>query len=167
MNSHRAIGGRAHAAQREVNSNLAIGGRAHAAQPGLELFFRELDEHRERQRKQTAQTPQAKLTAKRKRSRGSKSNADNEGEAIARMLALMSPEDARIIAIADKPDLSVDDKLRAIATVDVRYYGKTSEELAKIVRQKGQAVTGQAVRGTHWWKVERKAWLKKDARDRR
>ena len=80
--------------------------------------------------------------------------SEGEGEALSRMMAMLDDNHARIIAIADNPELDVDTKLRTIATIDQRFTGKTADELATLLK-----VTAAAVRKTKWWKVDRKAVL--------
>lgn len=83
-----------------------------------------------------------------------KPELDSDAVALGRMTAMLDSDQARIIAIADSPDITADDKLRAIAEIDIRYAGKQSAELGTLLK-----VSDARVRQTEWWKVDRKRLL--------
>lgn len=79
---------------------------------------------------------------------------DNEGEAIARVLAVADPSAARIIAVADDGALSVEERMQAICEIDVRFYGKNSPQWATLL-----GTSASAIRNTHFWRVDRKKYV--------
>lgn len=83
---------------------------------------------------------------------------DNEGDVLARVLEVADPSAARIIAIAGDGELSVDDKLRAIAEIDLRFLAYTPAKWAKLL-----GATRQAVEKTRWWTIDRPALIEKNS----
>jgi hypothetical protein len=75
------------------------------------------------------------------------------------MEALIEPEDARILGIAQS-DASTDEKLRAIYDIDYRVVAWKSPRWSKLL-----GVSDAMIRDTSWWKVDRKAEHEKQRRE--
>jgi hypothetical protein len=74
------------------------------------------------------------------------------GAALERLAAVIGDDNtARIIATANHEELSVDDKMRAIAHIDCRFRGWNSEQWAQLLGK-----SSAAVRKTETWKRFRK-----------
>lgn len=84
----------------------------------------------------------------------------DDSQAMRTLAALAGSETLQLQSIAQDQTLSADDKLRRMASIDCRIYGKNGEELGEVC-----GVTAAAIRKTDWWKVNRKAVLKKDRDD--
>lgn len=56
----------------------------------------------------------------------------------------------RIMAVAQS-DETTEERLRQISSIDKRFYGKKSRELASLL-----SVSEQMIRSTDWWKVDRR-----------
>lgn len=76
--------------------------------------------------------------------------ADNEGETLKRLLAMMDDNAPRIIAIADSDSLDASEKMAAICEIDARFYGKTPADWAIMLK-----VSDRAIRKTKFWKFDR------------
>lgn len=88
-----------------------------------------------------------------------KTHSDEEsddGETLKRVLATMDNTQAQILAIANKSDLTVTERMRAICSVDQRFYGKESPGLAQLLDK-----TEGAIRNSEWWKIDRPAFLER------
>jgi ribosome maturation protein Sdo1 len=67
---------------------------------------------------------------------------------------MANDEQTEAVAIAADASQSADERMRKIAQLDSRFYGKSSTEWASLLR-----ISDAAVRQTDFWKVDRKKHL--------